>query len=97
MTNSGVGIPPIISIAEALKIYYTHSELGNAEIVALFGRLSSATVSKLKKLVKAEMNKRDICSYGLHKVNTTVAFAVWGIDVADLEKRFKKLKALEIQ
>jgi hypothetical protein len=97
MTNLGVGIPPITSIAEALRIYYTYSELGNAEIVALFGRLSSATVVRLKKLVKAEMDKRDMYAYGMYKINTTVAFAVWGIDVADLERRLKKLKTLELQ
>jgi len=92
-----INIPQITSIDNALKIYYSHSELGNKEISALFGRLSSATTAKLKKLVKDEMNIRDILSYGLNKINTTVAFDVWGIDINDLEKRRKKLKTLELQ
>jgi len=92
-----MNIPQITSIDNALKIYYSHSELGNKEITSLFGRLSSATTAKLKKLVKDEMNIRDILSYGLNKINTTVAFDVWGIDINDLEKRRKKLKALELQ
>ena len=92
-----MNIPQITSIDNALKIYYSHSELGNKEISSLFGQLSSATTAKLKKLVKDEMNIREILSYGLNKINTTVAFDVWGIDINDLEKRRKKLKALELQ
>ena len=89
-------VPPITSIDNALQIYYTYSEIGNAEIKSLFGNLSSATVSRLKKAVKTEMDKHDILSYGMYKVNTTIAFAVWGIDVSDLEKRRKKLKDLNL-
>ena len=92
-----MNIPEISSIDNALRIYYSHSELGNKEITSLFGRLSSATTTKLKKLVKDEMIKRDVLSYGMYKINTGIAFDVWGIDVADLEKRKKKLKALELQ
>jgi len=50
------------------------------------------------------MSKKDMCvvqnakfNKGMHKVNTTVAYDAWGIDINDLEKRRKKLKALELQ
>ena len=92
-----MNIPNITSIESALNIYYSHSEIGNKEIQSLFGRLSSATIARLKKAVKVEMDNRDIYSYGMYKVNTNVAFDVWGIDVADLEHRRNKLKALELQ
>jgi hypothetical protein len=91
-----VNIPPIISIENALKIYYSNSELGNREITALFGRRSSATVSRLKRIVKDEMDKKDLFSYGANKVNTEIAFNVWGINVASLERRMKKLKELNL-
>jgi hypothetical protein len=91
-----MNIPPVTSLENALKIYYTYSEIGNAEIIALFGRLSSATIVRLKKLAKIEMDKRDMYSYGLYKVNTVVSYAVWGIDVVDIEKRLKKLKELKL-
>jgi len=94
---SKVNIPQIVSIESALRIFYTYSELGNKEISSLFGRISSATTVKLKNLVKNEMLKREICSYGKNKVSTKVAFEVWGIDVIDLEKRRKKLKDLNLQ
>ena len=91
-----MNIPPITGIENALKLYYNHSELGNKEITTLFGQRSSATISRLKRIVKDEMNKRDILSYGANKVQTEVAYAVWGIDVRDLEKRMKKIKELNL-
>ncbi len=91
-----MNIPQITNISTALKIYYAHSELGNKEITALFGRRSSATISRLKRIAKKEMNTKGILSYGANKVNTEVAFDVWGIDVKDLEKRIRKLKELNL-
>lgn len=91
-----MNIPQITSIENAIKIYYSYSELGNKEITGLFGRLSSATIAKLKKSVKAEMDKEDILSYGLNKINTKTAYSVWGLDIADLERRMKKLKEFNL-
>ncbi|MDR2904035.1 MAG: hypothetical protein LBU77_05965 [Clostridiales bacterium] len=91
-----INIPQITNISTALKVYYAHSEIGNKEITALFGRRSSATISRLKRIVKKEMNTKGVLSYGANKVNTAVAFDVWGIDVKDLEKRIKKLQELNL-
>ena len=91
-----MNIPQITSIDNALKIYYSHSELGNKEITLLFGRLSSATIAKLKKLAKEEMVKQDKLSYGMYKINTTIAYDAWGIDVMDLESRWKKINDLKL-
>ena len=92
-----MNIPTIIDIETALRVYYKNSELGNKEIIELFGSLSSATVARLKKRVKEEMINRSVPAYGLNKVNTTVAFEVWGIDVTDLEMRIKKLNSLGLK
>jgi len=89
-----MNIPPITSIDTALRIYYAHSEIGNKEIAALFGKRSPTTICRLKHIVKDEMSSRNILSYGTNKVNTAVAFDVWGIDVKDLEKRMKKMQEL---
>ena len=91
-----MNIPQITGIDTALEIYYKHTEIGNKEIVALLGRHSSATISRLKKAVKAEMNKQGVYSYGANKVNTAIAFDVWHINVCDLEKRREKLKKLNL-
>ena len=89
-------IPPITDIKTALKIYYNNSELGNKDIIELFGNRSTATIVRLKKIVKNEMLKNNILTYGMYKVNTAVAYKVWGIDVDDLENRMKKLKELAL-
>ena len=91
-----MNIPKITNIETALKVYYNNSELGNKEITELFGNRSTATVSRLKKIVKSEMTKKNMYSYGMNKINTNVAFTVWGIDINDLEKRMKKLKELAL-
>ena len=91
-----MNIPRITGIDTALKIYYANSELGNKEINTLFGKRSSDTICRLKRIVKDEMNARDVYSYGANKVNTEVAFEVWGIDVEDLEKRMRKIKELNL-
>jgi hypothetical protein len=89
-----MNIPTISSIENALTIYYSNTEIGNKEITALFGNRSTATLSNLKKIAKDEMRKQGVLSYGRDKVNTDIAYAVWGIDVEYLEKRIKKLKTL---
>ena len=89
-----MNIPQITSINAALKIYYTHSEIGNKEMIALFGQRSSATICRLKRVVKDEMNRQGVLSYGANKVNTTIAFRVWGLDISDLEKHKKKMEEL---
>ena len=35
-------------------------------------------------------------SYGMNKINTNIAYVVWGIDIADLERRRKKLRDLNL-
>ncbi len=91
-----MNIPSISSIENALIIYYENSEIGNKEIVKLFGNRSSATVSRLKRLVKLEMIKKEVPSFNANKVNTALAYEVWGIDIIDLENRRKKLKEISL-
>jgi len=57
-------IPSITNIENALKIYYENGEIGNKEIQYLFGNRSSATIARLKRLVKAEMIKRGVPTFG---------------------------------
>lgn len=64
-SEKNVRIPQLVSLKVAIKLYYMHNELSNKNIVELFGKFSSATISKLK--IKAEggdstedsMNTRD--------------------------------------
>jgi len=83
-------------IENALRVFYENGEIGNKEMKCLFGNRSSATISRLKRLVKAEMIKRETPTFNASKVNTVVAYDVWGIDVAELESRMKKIKELSL-
>ena len=89
-------IPSITSIETALTIYYKNAEVGNKEIRELFGCRSSATISRLKRIAKAEMIKRNALTFNAYKVNTVIAYEVWGINIIDLEERKKKLKELSL-
>ena len=89
-------IPSIISIKNALKVFYENGEIGNKEIMSLFGNRSTATISRLKRLVKAEMIKKGVPTFNANKVNTAIAYDVWGINISDLENRMKKIKELSL-
>lgn len=88
--------PQITNINTALTIFYKYAEIGNKEMNDLFGSRSSATISRLKKSVRAEMFKRNMPIYTANKINTKIAFSVWGIDVLDLEERQRKIIELSL-
>ena len=79
-----------------MKVYYENAEIGNKEINYLFGNRSSATISRLKRLVKVEMIKQNVPTFNACKINTAIAFNVWGIDINDLENRRKKIQELSL-
>lgn len=87
-------VKPITSIDTALRIYYTYPEIGNKEIKELFGMSNSRTLARYKREVRQVQAQRGILTSQMHTVNTEVAYEVWGINVADLEKRRKKLREL---
>jgi len=91
-----MNIPRISSYDTAIRIYYEHVEIGNSEITELFGKLSPATISKLKKLVIENMYTKGIISYQKYNVNTRAAYVTWGIDIEDLEQRKSKLEELRL-
>ncbi len=92
-----MNIPRLKSIDTALYVYYSFPEMGTSEIELLFNKVSKSNISRLKNVAKELMYKENICSHGLHKVNTETAFKAWGIDVLDLERRREKLKSLNLE
>ena len=93
MTNC-VKRPNIKDIDAAVRLYYEKFELSGADIQAIFGAKSTATVSKLKKIVRDEMIKAGRLPYDPHNVPTDIAFSAWGLDISDLERRRAKLLKL---
>lgn len=93
-----VRIPQIKSLETAIRIYYEKIELKNADIMELFGvHMSSGKLIKLKELAKEIMDEENILSYDATAVNTDAAFRAWGLNIDDIERRLKKLKAYGLQ
>lgn len=91
---TGINIPQPLELETALEIYYSYSEIGNAEIRRLFGKLSNATIVKLKRLVHEKMAEMEKPIYNPTSVNTEVAYMVWGLDINKMEANYKKLVRL---
>ena len=82
-------------IETAVRIYHEYIELGNTEIRCLFGNdIGTATIVRLKKAAFEAMAKADVRAITPYAVNTKIAFATWGLDITDLERRYKKLTSL---
>ena len=80
------------NIEAALELYYSQNELSNDDIAAIFG-CSRSYVNTLKKQVQQKMAEEDAHPpvFDAKHLNTEYAFKVWGLDVVDLERKYKKL------
>lgn len=93
-TNVQVRIPQITSLETAIRLYYERIELSNSDILKLFGKMSSATVVRLKKKAVELMVQNNTPVWNAKNVNTEMAYEAWGLDIKDLERRYEKIKAL---
>ena len=89
-----VRIPEISSLETAIRLYWEKIELSNSDIKALFPTISSKTIVKLKNQAKEKMNESETLSWNVLRVNTKMAYAAWGLNIDDLEQRYKKLQKL---
>lgn len=79
-------------VQTALRIYLQYPRIGSSEIRELFGPIGNATVAKLKAQARLVMSERDVARYDAHMVDTECAYIAWGLDPADLEKRYARLR-----
>lgn len=87
-------IKRITSLDTAIRLYYENDELDNRDIIELFEPMAESTIAKMKNAVLEEMTKRGTVRHRRHTVNTEVAYEVWGLDIASLERRWAKLQKL---
>ena len=87
-----VRTPAITSIDTAIRLYYEKVELGNKDIIELFGEHSSTTIARLKKRAREQMIADDVMAWNDLRVNTASAYKAWGIDIEDLKFRRKMLR-----
>ena len=79
---------------KALKLYYTKTEIDNADIRELFD-CNISTATRLKNQVRVEMAKAGVKTWLPKNVDVQTAYKVWHIDVDNLEKRLVKLTKLK--
>lgn len=96
-TAATVRVPQITSLETAIRLYYERIELSNSDIRELFGKLAPATIKSLKNKALAIMTERNTPVWNVRRVNTEIAYEAWGLNITDLERRLKKLKALEVK
>lgn len=94
MQEVRVRVPQLVDIGEAILIYYSKTELSNADLKKLFGTKAESTFYKLKKIVRNEMIAKNVEVFDDSKVNTKLAFEVWGFDINELEANFKKISKI---
>lgn len=87
--------PNIRDIDAAVRLYYEKFELSSKDIRAIFDAKSTATVSRLKNIVREEMSKTGRLPWDSHNVPTDIAYRVWGLEIGDLERRRAKLMKLK--
>lgn len=96
MEKSHVRIPQIQDLERTVEIYYQRNELSNSDIMEIFSKHSSATLAKLKNIAREKAVTENIAVWNARNVNTASAFRAWGLDIADLEMRVRKLRELKI-
>lgn len=90
-----VTVPQVTDLGLAIQFYCRWTEIGNGEIRQLFG-VGSNMALKLKKVAWEKMAKDNTPVWDANKVNTEVAYQVWGLDIKDIERRYEKLKKLGV-
>ena len=78
---------------KALELYYTKTEINNAEIRELFS-CNSTTATRLKRSVQYVMAERKVRTWLPGNIDVKTAYEVWCIDVEHLEKQLTKLQKL---
>lgn len=85
-----------INIPVAVRYYYEKISLGNADIKEIFNVTADCTATKKKREVIKYFAEQEINPVHslTNRLDTWRAYEAWGLDITELEKRFKKLKQL---
>ena len=84
----------VADINKAVELYYSRLQLDGRDISELFGGVSRPVVCQLRKKARLVMAERGLPLWDSRHVETRAAYEAWGLDIADLEARRKKLKSL---
>lgn len=85
-----------INIAKAVELYYSRLALSNKDIKQIFSVASDSTVAKIKREVMTFFADADVNPLYGSRLKTHETFVAMGLDIKDLENRYRKLKKLTI-
>ena len=88
-------VPQVPDLEKALEIYYAKIEFLTKDIRGIFGNISKSKVYDLKVLARQEMRAKGKDSFVASAVNGVCAFAAWGLDPAEMERRINKIRKLK--
>lgn len=91
---SAVRIPQLQDIAYAVELYYSRLDLSNDDIKQLFGKMGSAKVAQLKRIADDKRREMGVAVWSASRVPTVCAYAAWGLDIAELEKRLRAIEKI---
>lgn len=86
--------PRIASVEVAVELYYSTYALYTADLRRLFPGASATTLSRLKRAAREYTLSHGLMLIDNLSVPTNDAYKAWGLDIAELEEKFKKLKRL---
>lgn len=86
--------PRIASVEVAVELYYSTYALYTADLRRLFPSASAATLSRLKRVAREYTVSHGLMLIDNLSVPTDDAYKAWGLDIEQLEAKFKKLKRL---
>lgn len=94
--SNRVRVPAVGGLESAVRIFYENTELRTATIKELFPGVSQTKITKLKLLARAKMAEEGVETFDSTAVNTSCAYASWGLDIKDLEHRLHKVRRLSL-
>lgn len=89
-----IKIAIVTDIRKAVELYYSRAQLNSNDVSELFGGVSKSTVCHLKQSARNLMKEKGLPIWDSKHVETKAAYEAWGLDIDDLEYRYKKLISL---
>lgn len=83
-----------VNIKKAVELYYSRLALSNKDIKDIFSVKSDSTVAQIKKEVMTFFADGDVNPVFGSRLKTHETYIAMGLDIKDLENRYRKLKKL---
>lgn len=83
-----------VNIIKAVELYYSRLALSNKDIKEIFSVSSDSTVAQIKREVMSYYANGDTNPVFGSRLKTHEMYVAMGLDIKDLENRYRKLKKL---